>query len=266
MGIVGIAARSDCVSHYPSESDEKMSEKMREQLSTLAALQRIDGERTSIEAYLSGVDASIETLSEQLGTFEKQVDEGKERLDELKKQYRQDESDLKSIESAIVKAEEKLHAVKTNKEYQSTLKEIDEFRSKASDTEDRMLSVLDRIDAAEKEVVVLKDDLADMQHEIEDQQSTIRKQAEEKRNTLDELNRKRASVWDELDVKIQKIYERASIQGNGIAVAAVVDGVCQVCRMNLPPQAYIELMRMTGLQMCPACQRLIYPQAMVDDL
>jgi hypothetical protein len=73
-------------------------------------------------------------------------------------------------------------------------------------------------------------------------------------------------VWGNLDAKMQKIYERAGKQGNGIAVAPVVDGVCQECRMNLPPQAYIELMRMNELQMCPMCQRLIYPQALVDDI
>ena len=243
-----------------------MTENMKEQLSILAALQQIDGNRASIEAYLSGVEADIDALNEQLVSFEEQVDEGIGRLDELKKQYRRDESDLKTIESAVVKSEEKLHAVKTNKEYQSTLKEIDEFKLKTSETEDRMLAVLDRIEAAEKEVVILKDDLTDMQGEIKDKQKEIRKQAEEKRGELEKLNAKRESVWAKLDAKMQKTYVRAGQQGNGIAVAAVVEGVCQVCRMNLTPQAYIDLMRMNSLQMCPACQRLIYPQSLVDDL
>lgn len=239
---------------------------MRASLTTLAALQRIDGERASIEAYLSGVDATIASLSEQLGTFEEKVNAGIEHLDQTKKQYRQDESDLKSIETAIFKSEEKLHAVKTNKEYQSTLKEIEEFKKKASATEDQMLSTLDLIEAAEKQVAILKDDLIDMQAEIEEQQNTIRSEAEERRRQLEALDQQRASVWAELDMKLQKTYERACRQGNGIAVAAVVDGVCQVCRMNLPPQSYIDLMRMKSLQMCPACQRLIYPQAMIDDI
>lgn len=239
---------------------------MKASLTTLAALQRIDGERASIEAYLSGVDATIASLSEQLGIFQEKVNEGISCLEQLKKQYRQDESDLKSIEAAIVKGEEKLHAVKTNKEYQSTLKEIDEFKLKASATEDRMLTALDRIEEAEKQVSILKDDLVDMQGEIEDQRKTIRNEAEDQREKLEILDQKRESVWSDLDVKLQRTYERAMRQGNGIAVAAVVDGVCQVCRMNLPPQAFIELMRMNGLQMCPACQRLIYPQAMIDDI
>ncbi len=249
-----------------SESDKKMSTSIKESLSTLAALQRIDGERASIDESLSGVEASINALSEQLGTFEAQVNEGMGNLDALKKRYRQDESDLKSIESAIVKGEGKLHAVKTNKEYQSTLKEIEEFKQKASATEDQMLTVLDNIEEAEKQVAILKDDLIDMQGEIEEQQATIRKQAEEHRGKLEELNRKRDSVWGQLDAKMQKTYERARHQGNGVAVTAIVDGVCQVCRMNLPPQAYIELMRMNNVQMCPACQRLMYPQAMIDDI
>ena len=53
-------------------------------------------------------------------------------------------------------------------------------------------------------------------------------------------------------------------QGHGIAVAAVVDGVCQVCRINIPPQAYIELMRLDAMSLCPNCQRIIYPKPVIE--
>jgi predicted nucleic acid-binding Zn-ribbon protein len=243
-----------------------MTTSIKESLTTLAALQRIDAKRDSIEEYLSGVDAKIASLSEQLVTFEGQVSDGLRQLEEIKKRYRQDESDLKSIETAIVKSEQKLHGVKTNKEYQSTLKEIEDFKLKASTTEDQMLTALDSIEEAEKQVAILKDDLVDMQSEIKVQQATIREQAEAQRSTLEELIQQREGVWATLGEKMQKTYERARHQGHGIAVAAIVDGVCQVCRINLPPQAYIELMRMNSLQMCPACQRLMYPAALIEDI
>jgi hypothetical protein len=54
-------------------------------------------------------------------------------------------------------------------------------------------------------------------------------------------------------------------QNAGIAVAGVMDAVCQVCRMNIPPQLFIELMRMQNILMCPHCQRIIYPQNLMAE-
>jgi hypothetical protein len=48
----------------------------------------------------------------------------------LKKSYRELESESKVNREMIVKSNEKLRAVKTNKEYQSILKEIEEIRKK----------------------------------------------------------------------------------------------------------------------------------------
>ncbi|MBT8341914.1 MAG: hypothetical protein KJP07_18065, partial [Desulfatitalea sp.] len=63
---------------------------------------------------------------------------------------------------------------------------------------------------------------------------------------------------------LQTLYSRAKQQGHGIAVAAVIDAVCQVCRVGIPPQSYIELMRLGSMNMCPNCQRIIYPAAVID--
>ena len=241
-----------------------MTTSVKESLAILAALQRIDTQRASIEKFLSGVSERVDSLGRQLVSFEAQVADGLRHLEDLRKQYRRDESELKTIESSVLKSEQKLHAVKTNKEYQSTLKEIDDLKHKASTVQDQMLTALEAIEAAEKQVAVLKADLVDMQKEIEENQASIRAEADSQRSVFDALDERRHAVWASLDAKMQKIYNRALQQGHGVAVAAVVDGVCQVCRMNLPPQAYIELMRMNSLEMCPVCQRLIYPAAMID--
>jgi predicted nucleic acid-binding Zn-ribbon protein len=69
----------------------------------------------------------------------------KKALDDLKKSYRELESESKVNREMIVKSNEKLRAVKTNKEYQSILKEIEEIRKKNSGIEDQMLDQLEAI-------------------------------------------------------------------------------------------------------------------------
>lgn len=241
-----------------------MTNTIRENLEILAALQYADSSRDSLEQKLSGVDDQIAALSKELQTFEEQVDGGKLKLDELQKQYRADEGQVKTIEAAIVKSNGKLSSVKTNKEYQGMLKEIDELKMQRSDIEDRMLEALDQIEDAEKQVDILKADLDDMRREIEEKKADIEKQANGQRQELDKLSEKREFIWAKLEPKLQTFYSRASKQGHGIAVAPVVEAVCQVCRVGIPPQAFINLMKLEEMQMCPNCQRIIYPEALID--
>ncbi|MBR9981657.1 MAG: hypothetical protein KFF50_11570, partial [Desulfatitalea sp.] len=183
-----------------------------------------------------------------------------------RKSYRANEEEVKSIEDRVARNDEKLRSVKTNKEYQSMLREIDDLKVKKTALEDQMMNMLEQLERAEKEVLSLKADLTDMQQEIEAQQRQIQGEADLQRAQMEELVKKRETIWAQLDPKLQKIYSRAKQQGRGVAVAAVEDAVCLVCRMNLPPQRFIELMRMSDMQMCPHCQRIIYPKAMIDDI
>lgn len=241
-----------------------MNETIKKNLVTLAILQRTDAAREGIERYLSGVDQRIEGLSQRLTVVEQQVSEAQLQLDTLKKQYRTDENEIKSIEAGIAKSDVKLGSVKTNKEYQSILKEIDDLKVKKSAIEDRMIEMLDQIETAEKQVKVLKADHADLAREVEEQQNLIREEAKSQSQELASLNQERDEIWAELDPKMQKMYGRAKHQGKGIAVAAVLDGICQVCRINIPPQAFIELTRLDSMSMCPNCQRIIYPKAVIE--
>ena len=242
-----------------------MDEALKKNLKTLANLQLIDTECHAIERDLADVDQRIASIGAQLSVVEHQVAQERLQLDALKKQYRTDENDVKTIENSIIKSNDKLSGVKTNKEYQSMLKEIDELQLKKAAIEDRMIEALDQLEASERNLGILKADLEDMQREIDEQQDQIRVAAQEQQAELADLKEERDRIWSMLEPKLQKIYMRTSQHGNGVGVAAVVNAVCQVCRMNIPPQAYIELQRFNELSMCPHCQRVIYPQSILEE-
>ncbi len=237
---------------------------IKNQLETLVALQQAEIEIRRIEQDLAGIDGRIETLSEEIKVFENRVSEFQATLNGLKQQYRSDENDIKIIDSQITKSEEKLRVVKTNKEYQSILKEIDDLKQKSSSIEDRMLEHLEQIETAESEVAAQIAELAEVKIEVAAKQEEIRQTATGHRRAFESLQQERNSIWDTVDLKLQTLYAKVKHQGNGIAVAAVVDAVCQVCRMNIPPQQYNELLRMDTMRMCPNCQRIIYPKVLLE--
>lgn len=237
---------------------------IKDQLKTLVALQAAELKISGIEHELAGIDERINALNQDAIDYEARVEAFLKDLDLIKKQYRSDENEIKVIDTQISKSQEKLRAVKTNKEYQSTLKEIDEYKLKSSRIEDQMLDFLERIEAAEVQVATQKADLADIRGRIRSKQKEILQKAEQQRNELELLEKERHQIWENISAKLQALYLRVKQQGHGVAVAAISDAVCQVCRMNIPPQLYNELQRFDELRMCPNCQRIIYPQALIE--
>lgn len=238
---------------------------MREQLKILVSLQEKEVGIGRIESALATIDERVNALIAELATYDSAVCEQEQMLSEIKKQYRSNEDEVKMIEAQVVKSKEKLSAVKTNKEYQSMLKEIDELKNKSSGIEDQMLEDLDRIEAYESNLVERKADLADAQAEINQKQEEIHRKAGLQKGDLENLIQDRNDVRDTLEDKVKGFYETVKRQGNGIAVAAILDGICQVCRINIPPQLFNELMRMDRLRMCPNCQRIMYPKSIIEE-
>lgn len=237
---------------------------IKEKLKNLVVLQQHEDEISRIEKELSEVDDRVNRLNSELTEYEDKVERNRQVLDELKKQYRSDESEVQMIESQIVKSQEKLNAVKTNKEYQSTLKEIDDLKAKTSQIEDRMLEVLDKIEFAENQGREDSADLAEVKIQVEEKQNQIRLQSEQQQSLLSSCLQERDVVLERLDSNTKEHYNRVKRQGRGIAIAAVIDAVCQVCRMNIPPQLFNDLMRMDNMLMCPNCQRIIYPKVEIE--
>lgn len=242
-----------------------MTSSIKEQLKTLSALQRIEIEMARYEQRLAAVDTRIEILNKEVDSFQAQVEQRRGHMEGLKKRYRESEAEVKAIENRVAQRNAQLRSVKTNKEYQTMLKEIEDMQAKRSNLEDQTLAVLEEIEKSEAEMKILKRDLADLLHETETQQAEIRKTAEMERQELLEWTQERDAIWAALAPKNQKLFARAKKQGRGIGVAAVIEAVCQVCRMNIPPQMYNELMRLDELRTCPNCQRIIYPQALIGE-
>jgi predicted nucleic acid-binding Zn-ribbon protein len=238
---------------------------LKSQLRILVAMQKTEVEIRRNEKDLACIDERVNALNaERLECQDRMVDQEK-LLTDLKKQYRFDDDEVKSIEAQILKSKEKLSAVKTNKEYQSMLKEIDELKTKASRLEDQILVNLEQIETSEKDLVESKADLDDVSAEVEEKQNNILTQAESQKRQLSSLGKKRDEIWESIEPKNQTVYQNVKRQGRGIAMAEVIDGVCQACRMNIPPQLFHELLRMDTIRMCPHCQRIMYYKGILDE-
>ena len=117
----------------------KMINLTRKDVDDLVKLQQMDMETEKLEAYLRNVPIQIENLDKKLDEFTTKIENDENLITELNKKYRTYESDIQLNVGKIEKSQEKLRSVKTNKEYQSSLKEIDDIKTLNSKIEDEML-------------------------------------------------------------------------------------------------------------------------------
>lgn len=230
-----------------------------EQLNSLLKVQKMEIEISSIEAKLSTVDHRIEVLDNKLLDYQQTIDEHQSLINELNQKYRSYESDVQMHLDRIKKSEAKLSTVKTNKEYQSSLKEIEDLKSMSSKKEDDMIEFLDRIEEAENVLKVKMAEFSELESQIKTEKERIQKEAEEGRQRLGNLGADLETVSSGIDAEMLATYNQIKAnQTDKIGIVAVKDAVCQGCHMNIPPQMYNELQRGDSLKRCPVCERIIY--------
>jgi predicted nucleic acid-binding Zn-ribbon protein len=236
-----------------------MPDVTKEQIFSLVNLQRIEIEISSIKTKISNVDQRLEKLDANLHDFKQVIEEQESVTNELNQQYRNYETDVRMNLDRIKKSEAKLSSVKTNKEYQAFLKEIDDLKDKNSKLEDVMIEFLDRIEDAEKTLNAKMTEYSELQARLNNEKETIQKETEAGKRQLENLDTERNAVAAGIDAGLLATYNKVkSIQGNSIAIVDVKDAVCQGCNMNIPPQMYNELQRGDNLKKCPICDRIIY--------
>lgn len=231
---------------------------MQEQLLLLIELQKADSAIRTFNVRKTKLPEKIAELDRELAAFEAAAEEVRNKYEDLTKRQREKDSDLKKGQESLKKTQERLTEVKTNKEYQAVLKEIEVIKEKSGQAEDVIISTLEEADRVRGEVKVKEAAL----EEYRQQYASERKKVEEELGALDaELltcRQKNDEIRRQIAEDLLRRYE--TIQGirNGLAVVEVWKEVCKGCHMNIPPQLYNELQKTTELISCPNCNRIIY--------
>ena len=232
---------------------------MKEKIERLIELQKIETETSRIRLLLNGFPAKMDTLDSELKAFEQTIADESSRVGELKKEYRGYESDALMNRSMIQKSQEKLGVVKTNKEYQSFLKEIEELEVRNSRIEDDMLECLERIDQAENSIATINNEYLLASDRISREKEIARQEMEQEEKRLDQLNSERDKITNMVDPDLLERYRTVKkYHADGRAIVPAKNSVCLGCNVNIPPQEYNELQRCDSLKFCPNCQRIIY--------
>jgi len=230
----------------------------KKQIDILVELQEIEIKTGVIKSETNKVSGKLGKLDNELKAFESEIDEEEKVINDFKQKYRSSETDMQVNNAKAEKSQEKLKFVKTNKEYQSSLKEIDEIKAINSKIEDEMLQYLEKIETSEKNILKKKESNSILAKELKKEKDIIIQESEQGRKEVAKLEEEWINISKKIDPKLLEKLSVVKEMVSGRAIAAVKNAVCLGCNMQIPPQAYNELQRTERLEFCPHCQRIIY--------
>lgn len=231
---------------------------LKTQLENLLQLQTIDSQIYMLNSEKTTKPAQIEVL--RLAFEEK-----KKSLAVLEKAYLDAQKDKKDREMELGTKEEntkklqgQLYQLKTNKEYNTMLSQIQDSKADASLVEDKILEAMDKIDRTKSAVEQEKKRLVEEEKIFNEQKKKVEIELQEIDERLAKLGLQRKQMMPGIDKSIVTQYERILLNRESLAIVAVKDNTCQGCHMFVPPQV-INMIRMYDhVITCEVCNRILY--------
>ena len=176
----------------------------------------------------------------------------------LLKQRRSGERELATQEEQLLKIRNRLSELKTNKEYQAHLFEIELARKKKDSIEENVLEMMERVEQNEQAVKEVEEQAKEAQKVFEVEKARLETHFANLANELADLEQQQKTLAEMVDKPLLARYNRLKTMRKGYAVAQLRGGACGGCQLQLPPQLVAEVKRGEELLDCSYCHRILY--------
>jgi predicted nucleic acid-binding Zn-ribbon protein len=237
---------------------------VKEQIELLVRLQREDQALERLRRQVLEGPHRIKESESNVAALEEDLETDKRHIDEVNKAQRHFEVEVEDAVEQIRKSKGRLMAIKSNKEYQAFLKEIEDAERVNADKEDRILECMEEIEGLSQTLEVKQGDLSMARDRLEEETRIVEEDIRKAKEQIDDIERRREETVRFLDRTLLSRYERIKAKSGETAVVWVENATCSGCHMNIPPQMYNELHKGDSLEFCPHCQRIIYWKGLSD--
>jgi len=234
---------------------------MKEQLERLIALQEADLRLAESAERKRRIPEMVEAARQPLQAAQTLRDTVKQASETTGKERKACEQALAEQEQAISKLQDRTTKgeIKTNREYQAHLLEIEIAKKKRGEIEEQLLILMDAVDAKKKEAAQAEAAVKEAERKFADEKAALEGSVGALDEELAGLRRKREALLAEIDPSLLRTYEKLKISKKGHALAGInKDGSCMACRLQVQPQVVAEVKRANAIQTCFECHRILY--------
>ena len=236
---------------------------MLESLQHLLELQQLDTEIASREQELAALPEKRKQFEETRAAVAEELVRARETLQNGELDQRQAEASLQDQEALLRRLEGQQFQVKDNTAYTALLHEMERAKAVISDCETRILEGMDAAEAAREALATAEAEDRATRERLVSEERAADVREEQLQRELAEFNARRVEVGPKLDAKILAVYEKI-LKRRRPALALVSNEMCQGCRVGIPAQNYIEILKGERIITCGNCHRILIHPGMVS--
>ena len=155
--------------------------------------------------------------------------------------------------------------IRNDKELGLAKREVELLKEETGTLETELVGVMEQVESSTAKLQGLESELARVTAERD---AEVAEQRDKLARLTGEIERERASrteLVQNVDGDLCRKYEMIFSRRGGLAVVEVRGGICQGCRMRVPPQLYNEIQRNAQVILCPSCQRMLFWRAEAEE-
>ena len=225
----------------------------------LLELQEVDFLLLELEHSKTYLPEMITQKEKAIGALETELKTNQDLLTAKTLEIKRLELDTSKFQTELAKLQKQMLDIKTNKEYDALVREIDVRKAAVSQSEEKTLQLMSETEDLKKEIGALKEKLETVKQHSAAELEGLRKELEAIGVKVRAKMEERKSKASRLDRQTLSIYERVRKGRGGHAVVRVTQSrpACSGCYKSLPPQRIQELKREDQVITCQNCGRIL---------
>jgi uncharacterized protein len=229
-----------------------------EQLGWLIRLQELDSQIDRLREKREQLPQAIEEARQPIEKTQAEYVAGKAAYESQSLERRNKERDLATLEEKLKKLQDRTTGIKTNKEYQAHLAEIETGKKEKSNLEEALLILMDQADVSKKEIEGKEKLVAEEKSRFEKERQRMESDMVAAEETLKQLEQESKTIVGNIEAPLLKEYQKLRTTRKGLAVVPVNERTCMGCRLSVRPQLIADLRKDEKVLTCSHCHRYLY--------
>jgi predicted nucleic acid-binding Zn-ribbon protein len=180
-----------------------------------------------------------------------------EKIKQLNLDKKRWEVDIGSWQQELERFQKQMRDIKTNKEYDALMAEIETRKQQISRNEDLVLQAMQELEEAKPQLGECEQRLEETEKVNSQQIEGLRKQIEGVDGKIKIKQEDKKKITGQVAKPVLATYERIRKRCSPVLVSLRKKS-CGACYKTFPPQKIQEIKRGNGLVTCDSCGRILY--------
>lgn len=244
--------------HVSGQSVDSRERTVLAELDQLMQLQVIDYDLGELERSKEYLPDMMENLNREISEAKENYETTKKTLEESKLRQQQLELDVKTKQQELEKYQQQMMSIKTNKEYDALVAQIDNLKSEIDTAETEILQIIDLTAELDKKIEEYTSQLAEVETNNSKQLEILQEKIDSIGDKIAAKDKERQTVLSSVPRQILSVYERVRRGKGGEVVVAVKKRACGACYKALTPKKAQEIKGGGRLFTCDYCGRILF--------